>query len=198
MSNANAKTQTQSDTDTRTLCNELTTVINQLAAQVKTISLEEKVEIGSVLWTVGDAIDALLQAVKSDLRDEAATQLHGGVGTVAFDGTDLGTASVNIPKATLRVPKGKDMLSIKSAIGADFALFFEEVHTFKPRPEFEIRVPSLKSPLHQQILLDSVEAVEPTPRVSFRRNPLPKGMVATSKSDRGTAAEIDVAALLDD
>jgi hypothetical protein len=53
-------------------------------------------------------------------------------------------------------------------------LFFEEVTTFKPRKEFDERVTALTNPLHQQILLNSIERVEPTLRVSFRRAKEPK------------------------
>jgi hypothetical protein len=197
MSEANAGTKTQSAPNTRTVCDSLLAQIESLKSQLATITLEEKVEIGSVLWAVGDAISDTLNGVKKDLRVEGTTQLGGASGVTAFEGTDLGTASVTIPKASLRVPKGKDMDTIKTAIGSDFALFFEEVTTYKPRAEFDKRVPTINNPLHQQILLNSVERVEPTPRVSFRRNTPPKAQ-AKPKAATSAASGSDVADLLDE
>jgi hypothetical protein len=196
MSEANAGTKTQSDTNTRTVCDSLLAQIESLKSQLATVATEDKVEIGSVLWAVGDAISDTLNGLKKELRTEAASQF-GGTGTASFDGTDLGTASVNFPKASLRVPKGKDMDTIKSAVGNDFALFFEEVTTYKPRAEFDKRVPTLNNPLHQQILLNAVERVEPTPRVSFRRNAPPKGQ-AKPKAPTSAASGSDVSDLLDE
>jgi hypothetical protein len=59
---------------------------------------------------------------------------------------------------------------VKRVLGSEFGLFFEEVLTYKPRKEFEERVTALQNPLHKQILHNSVQRVEPTPRVSFRRH----------------------------
>ena len=180
MSEANAVTKTQSDPTTRVACDTLIEGVKSLKEMLKTADTDYQVEIGSVLWYLGDAITAALNAVKKDLREEATTQLGGTTGTATFDGTDLGTASVNVPKASLRVPKGKKIDDIKSAIGSDFSLFFEEVTTYKPRVEFDERVTNLTNPLHQQILLNAVERVEPTPRVSFRRNETPKAAAPAS------------------
>lgn len=197
MSEANAGTKTQSDPNTRTVCDSLLAQVESLKSQLATIATEDKVEIGSVLWAVGDAISDALSGIKKELRVEATTQLGGATGSTNFDGTDLGTASVNVPKASLRVPKGKDMDTIKAAIGSDFALFFEEVTTYKPRSEFDKRVPTLNNPLHQQILLNAVERVEPTPRVSFRRNAPPK-VQAKPKAPTSAASGSDVSDLLDE
>ena len=170
MSEANAVTKAQSSPPIRVAADTLLTQVERLKAMLQNSNTEDAVEIGSVLWYLGDAIAEVLNGVKKDLRTEATTQLNGGTGTASFDGTDLGTASVNVPKASLKVPKGKKVDDIKMAIGSDFSLFFEEVVTYKPRKEFDERVTNLSNPLHQQILLNSVERVEHTPRVSFRRS----------------------------
>jgi hypothetical protein len=170
--------------------------VERLKGMLQGADTDYSVEIGSILWFLGDAIGSVLDGIKKDLRAEASTQLGGGTGTASFDGTDLGTASVNVPKASLRVPKGKDLDAIKSAIGGDFTLFFEEVTTYKPRAEFDERVTNLTNPLHQQILLNSIERVEPTPRVSFRRNTPPKAAPASTPAP--AVSGTDPASLLDD
>jgi hypothetical protein len=196
MSEANAGTKTQSDPNTRVACDTLLSEVERLKGMLQGADTDYSVEIGSILWFLGDAIGSVLDGIKKDLRAEASTQLGGGTGTASFDGTDLGTASVNVPKASLRVPKGKDLDAIKSAIGGDFTLFFEEVTTYKPRAEFDERVTNLTNPLHQQILLNSIERVEPTPRVSFRRNTPPKAAPASTPAP--AVSGTDPASLLDD
>lgn len=197
MSEANAVAKTQSDPTTRVACDTLIDGVKSLKAMLQNADTDYQVEIGSVLWYLGDAISAALNAVKKDLREEAASQLGGGTGTASFDGTDLGTASVNVPKASLRVPKGKKIDDIKAAIGSDFSLFFEEVTTYKPRAQFDERVTGLTNPLHQQILLNAVERVEPTPRVSFRRNDAPKA-ASPAPTPAPATSGTDPASLLDD
>jgi hypothetical protein len=193
MSEATAATKAHSGPPIRIACDTLLTQVERLKAMLPTANTEDAVEIGSVLWCLGDAIGETLNTVKTNLRTEATTQLAGGTGTASFDGSDLGTAVVNIPKASLKVPKGKKIEDIKMAIGSDFSLFFEEVVSYKPRKEFDERVTNLSNPLHQQILLNSVERVEPTPRVSFRRN-APAKPTTPVPATSGT----DPASLLDD
>ena len=125
--------------------------------------------------TVGcDTVRDVLDEIKKDVRVVAVTQLNGQTGSATLKGDDLGEATVNIPDATLRVPKGTNIDDLKRVLGSDFGLFFEEVTTIKPRSEFEDRVTALQNPLHQQILHNSVSRMEPTPRVSFKRHKVSK------------------------
>lgn len=169
--NASGKTQSF---DTRvahtTLLEGLATIERSLAEA----STERKVEIGSVLWDLGDAVKEVLDKIKQDVRVVAVEELKGQAGSTMLEGDDLGEATVTIPEASLRVPKGTNIDDLKSVLGSDFGLFFEEVVTVKPRKEFEERVVSLQNPLHQQILHNAVARVEPTPRVGFRRHKLSK------------------------
>lgn len=173
MSKAKATDKTQSF-DTRmahtTLLDSLETIRNSLA----NASTERKVEIGSVLWQLGDAVRDVLDDIKKDVRVVAVAELQGQVGHTTLEGDDLGEATVTIPEASLRVPKGANVDDLKKVLGSDFGLFFEEVITVKPRKEFEERVTALQNPLHQQILHNAVARVEPTPRVSFKRHKLSK------------------------
>lgn len=174
MSKAKASDNKTQSFDTRiahtTLLDSLETIRKSLEAS----SIERKVEIGSVLWQLVDRVSDVLDQIKQDVRVVAVAELKGQVGHTILEGDDLGEATVTIPEASLRVPKGTNLDDLKKVLGSDFGLFFEEVLTIKPRKEFEERVTALTNPLHQQILHNSVARVEPTPRVSFKRHKLSK------------------------
>lgn len=155
--------------DTRSGHKMLLEGFDSIAASLVDASVERRVELGSVLWDVGDRVAEVLDRIKDGLRSEALTRLQGQTGSCVLEGDDLGEANITIPEATLRVPRGKNVADIKQALGSDFSLFFEEVVTYKPRREFEERVAAVSDPLHRKILLSSIERVEQTPRVSFRR-----------------------------
>lgn len=171
MSDADATTKTQSP---RTVHQNLHLELEQIKTLVQEAALDAKVEYGSILWNLGDQINEVLDLIKEELRKETKTRLGDTPGQETFEGDDLGAAVVTAPKPSLRVPKGKDIAPLKAALGSDFSLFFEEVTTFKPRKEFDERVTALSNPLHQQILLNSIERVDPTLRVSFKRSKEPK------------------------
>lgn len=177
MSKANASdTMTQSITPRQAhemLMQSIDTLRQKMAT---TDDVALTVEIGSLLWDLINAADKALKEVKIVCRQEAWKALQGQVGTHTLEGTDLGEATVNIPKAQWKLKKGKDVDGLKTAMGSNFSLFFEEVVTHKPRSEWDKLVSSPGvDPLHKQLLMDSVNREEPTPRVSFRRNKLPKG-----------------------
>jgi len=161
---------TSNDSETaQTAANVLLDQIKNLEAMIPGKPLNEKVEIGSILWDLGAAIDKALDGIKKEVRTEAVARLKGSPGIETLPGTYAGTCAVTIPKPSTRVVKGADMASVKSVLGSDFSLFFEEVTTYKPRSEFTERVTEMTDADQQQILLKSVEQKENTPRVSFRR-----------------------------
>ena len=169
-----ARDKTQSSFDTRMAHGTLIEGLKTISASLANSSIERKIEIGSVLWELGDTVRDVLDEIKKDVRNTAVAQLKGQVGNARLEGDDLGEATVNIPEASLRVPKGTNIDDLKKVLGADFGLFFEEVTTVKPRKEFEERVTALPNALHQQILHNAVARVEPTPRVSFKRHKVSK------------------------
>jgi hypothetical protein len=173
MSNAGAKDKTQSF-DTRMAHATLLDSLEAIRKSLATATTERKVEIGSVLWQLGDRVRDVLDDIKKDVRVVAVAELKGQVGHTTLEGDDLGEAIVNIPEVSLRVPKGTNIDDLKKVLGSDFGLFFEETITIRPRKEFEDRVTVLTNPLHQQILHNAVARVEPTPRVSFKRHKLSK------------------------
>ena len=173
MSEAEASDKmTQSATpETRNAHKILLESIVALSEQLANGDLPFKIEVGSLLWDLSNAIDKVMKGIKSAAREEAWDELGGAVGSTTLTGTDLGEATVTIPKATLQLPKGKNVDDIKAAIGGDFSLFFSEETVYKPRPEFEERLKQVQNALHKQILIDAIERKEPTPRVSFKRHP---------------------------
>jgi hypothetical protein len=146
--------------------------VDALEDLLKAASPERLVEIGSILWDVGNRVNHLLEGIKRRLREVAIKRTEGSAGLVILAGDDRGEVSVTIPEAVLKVPKGTRLEEIRSLLGGDFDLFFEETVTFKPRKDFEERVLNVDNPLHQGILHNSVERAEDTPRVSFRRHRL--------------------------
>lgn len=157
--------------------------------------LAEKVEIGSLLWDLRDLVSDTLDKIKDELRDEALSKLKRNPGIENFQGSFSGSCSVTVPKPSTRIVKGTDMSTLRTMLGDDFSLFFEETVSYKPRREFEERVAALEDPLHQQVLIKSIEHKDNTPRVSFRRN-LP---VEVSLEEGGKGASVSVApSTLDD
>ena len=171
MAKAKAKAQGQPQAfDTRVAHQVLLDGLDNLHTAMSAAALDRKIEVGSILWELGDRVREALNEVKKAVRIEAVARLEGQVGTCLIEGDDRGEASVNIPEATLHVPKGRNVDDLKQALGSDFTLFFEEVVTHKPRKEYEERVAAVQDPLRKKILLDAVQRDEPTPRVSFRRH----------------------------
>ena len=160
--------------DTREAHRVLMQALDLMESQLDDASIERLVEVGSVLWDFGGRITDILDKIKDTLRQQALANLGDEIGVVTLDGDDLGKAMVHVLSPTLRVPRGKNVQDIKQALSSDFALFFDEVTTFKPRRDYEERVLSVENALHKRTLLEAVERVESTPRVSFTRGELSK------------------------
>jgi uncharacterized protein YcfJ len=157
--------------------------VKTLAAQLDEMDLEDQIEVGSVLWDLGDAVEETMKKLKALVRVAALQEAKGKTGKIELNGADLGTVAVTIMGPKLEVGKGKKMEDIKTALGDDFGLFFEEKVTvaYKVCKEFKELVKKMEDPLHQEALLAVVESRESTPRVSFRRFPSQK---ATNKASK--------------
>ena len=169
MSEAKASDKTQSF-DTRKAHKVLLESLESIQQAMENTPIHRKVEVGSVLWELGDRVKKVLDCIKEDVRQAAVKELGGKMGNTTIDGDDMGSATVTIPAAILKIPKGKDIKGIKKALGSKFPFFFEEIVTHKPHKEFETRVEQVEDALEQKILFDAVERQELTPRVSFRRD----------------------------
>lgn len=158
-------------------------------------TLEDQIEVGSALWEAGDRIKNTLDKIKGRARAEALTHVSEEKGSYTIDGSESATCTVTIPSPSTSVVKGTDMESLKTALGTDFTLYFEEVTTYKPRPEFGERVVKVDNQVHQDLLVRSVFQKENTPRVSFRR-PTPKKknpevIVKNTKSQASPVSDVD-------
>jgi hypothetical protein len=129
-------------------------------------NLKSKVEIGSVLWTIGSMAKAAIEAIKQELRDEAANSMSRP-GIKHFPGVS-GSASVRIPNPSFRISKRADIKHLQETLGEEFVSFFEEIRTFQIRRGFESRIKKLDKNT-QDLLLGAVDQIENTPRISFRR-----------------------------
>ena len=161
--------ENEGNIDTRSLSESIQTILRNVAEASEDFSLEEMVEVGNLLWEVSDEIKSILEPLKKAIREEALSRLGGQPGMSKIEGSEDGQAQVRVPNPSLRLRKGVNDRELRDALGADFSLFFEEVTTLKPRKEFEERVMGLDNKLHQKVLHNAVEQLEPTPRVSFRR-----------------------------
>jgi len=169
MSKADASDKTQSF-DTRVAHQVLLDGLNTIKDSLRGASLDRKIEIGSILWAMGDSVKEVIDIIKEDVRNAAVKEMGGQIGSTTLDGDDMGEATVIIPAAQLIIPKGRDIEDLKRVLGSKFPFFFDETVTYKPQKEFEDRVAAMDDPLTQKVLLDAVERNELTPRVKFRRN----------------------------
>jgi hypothetical protein len=169
MSEANASDKTQSY-DTRVALQVLLDSLETMRNAVEGAPIERQIEIGSILWEIGDLVKEDLDEIKAAVRQVAVKELNGQVGNTTLEGDDRGEATVTIPTTTLKIPKGKDIDGIKQALGSRFPFFFDTVTTHKPVKEFEDRVEAVTDPLEQKILVEAIERKEMTPRVSFKRH----------------------------
>lgn len=163
----------QKEFDSRRFAEQMQTNIETIKETVfdKT-TIETYVEVGSILWSLSDQIDAILKRIKAEIRAVALGHLDGQVGTVQLLGDDLGEVSVNFPEPILRVPRDKNIAGVQQMLGTDFKVFFDEVKTYQPAKDYEKQVAAIHDPITQRALLDAIERIEATPRVSFRRNRL--------------------------
>jgi hypothetical protein len=129
---------------------------------------ETVVEVGAMLWNFIEAMQKNFGMVKEYLRKEALKELNGEPGKAVFNGQNAFTsATVSIPKPTLKLSKNFDADELKAKLGQDFARFFEEKVSYKPVKDTGSKIASLNGD-SQQVVAGAIDQVESTPRVSFR------------------------------
>lgn len=160
---------TPESSDLRSRHNRLLTELEQLRLLVSASGLGDQIEIGSIVRDVDDAFAKLLDNLKEIVREHAQRRLGGEVGRCSLDGSDLGSAVVSVPEPTLRLARGHSADEMRRVLGPAFANFFEETTLCKPTPEFAEHVAALQDEEQRRLVLDAIEYVEGTPRVSFRR-----------------------------
>ena len=130
-------------------------------------SLEDSVEVGTVLASVVRIANESLTGIKSTLRTAALTNLRGQPGVETFQGQGNLTVTVAVPAPSLRILKSVDTERLKRVLGDDFDKFFETRVTYKPRPDLGERIMDLPAGDTKNTLLLALEEVDNTPRVSF-------------------------------
>jgi hypothetical protein len=143
--------------------------LEAIEQSLDTATLEHQVEVGSVLWDLDNRVHAVLEKIKTAIREKAIQRLGGQVGTTVIQGNDRGEAGVKILDADLRVLKHVDVGDLRRVLGPLFDTFFKEKVVLSPREDFEKLVLTLTDATQQKTLHDAIERVELTPRVSFRR-----------------------------
>lgn len=161
--------QEENPIDIHDVTSKVASLLGTVSLSLSDMSLEEKIEAGTLLWELGDVMKDLLDSIKEDVRKKAVEQLNGQPGLAKLNGERDGQAHVRLPNPSLRARKGVNIQELKDVLGADFSLFFEETTKIVPRKEFEDRVLSVEKPLHQKVLHNAVEHVDPTPRVGSKR-----------------------------
>lgn len=127
--------------------------------------LDIRIEAGSALWSLGEESQVFIEPFKKDLRQIALDALEGE-GTWSSEGINEGYAKVVIPKDALRLKKGIDTALLQQTPSFDNC--FEVVTTIKPRKGVGETIMKLASE-DREIIIDSVESVSGTPRVSLKR-----------------------------
>jgi len=135
----------------------------------ESLNLEETVEIGHILWKLIQQANKHFTGIKARLRNTALAMTENAPGVAHMDGTDHAQATVTIPNPEFVVRKDADPEDIETALGgAEKVLFLFDIRTtFKPRREFENKLPTLTDAQREK-LLNLMDLKSPTPRVSFK------------------------------
>jgi hypothetical protein len=158
------KTADQMSSSHRTL----NAVIDELKEATMSGDTSHRVEAGSVLWAIAEDLKKSLDNLKKQLREEALLAIPlGESGTEKFKGLHSGSAKVVVMSESVKPRKGADIDSLKTL--ASFGDVFEEVTTFKARRNAAEVVAGLPHGAERTALLESIDIVNGTPRVSFTR-----------------------------
>jgi hypothetical protein len=142
-------------------------LLSQLEKTLDTASTEDLVQIGDFLWRLVSRANEVMSPIKIALRDEAYEQMASGSGSVQICGHEHTTCMVTVPKPSLRIKKGADLVSLKAALKERFDdLFLKEVK-YKPKPDIEEACISLPEDLRDSVM-NTLDHIENTPRVSFK------------------------------
>ena len=143
--------------------------LSDLAAQLQRMAASTgSVEVGSVLWAIAEDLKKSLDDLKKHLREEALQVVPTGEsGTEKFNGLQSGSAKVVVPSESVKPRKGADIGGLK--MHPSFTDVFEEVTTFKARRNAAEVVAGLPHGDERTAMLESLDIVNGTPRVSFMR-----------------------------
>jgi len=152
------------ESDSRSPAQVLADVLSDIRILTESMpdSTEARVEAGSILVEIMSVTKEKLHSIKEELRKEADKL---GESQAHFSTPYGSTATIKRPAPTVAL-KPESILRLRAALGDAFDEYIET--TYKPRKGFSEKVAS-SNDHHRQPLLDSVDQIENTPRVSFRR-----------------------------
>jgi len=158
------KTADQMSSSYRTL----NAVIDELKEATRAGDTPHRVEAGSVLWAIAEDLKKSLDDLKKHLREQAVQAVPAGEsGTEKFNGLQSGSAKVVVPSESVKPRKGANIVGLKTH--PSFTDVFEEVTTFKARRNAAEVVAGLPHGEERTAMLESLDIVNGTPRVSFMR-----------------------------
>lgn len=134
-----------------------------LEGQAGSLPLKDEVEIGQVLWRIGNVARAALSPFKESLREEAAGTCPGS--RHLRGRTDESHCTVTSPPPNVRLRPEVTFAELEAALGPELSSYF--LVQVQVRPDFHDQVEEANpKTLAQLARLTDTEAV--TPRVTFR------------------------------
>ena len=135
-------------------------------------SFEDVVSTAHALWDISEMAGGLLDILKPEIRNKAASVLGDPTGNISFpvQGVSNGSCMVTFVGPSLKVKKGADMAKLKEALGAEFSIYFEEKVSYDVKPQFENNMIKLASDNSEKLktVMSVVDQVSNTPRISFK------------------------------
>ena len=140
-------------------------LLKQLEGALEGATIEEVVQIGDFLWRFVNKANSVMGPIKLALREEACEQIT--TGSFQINGHGGTACTVTIPKPSLRIKKGADLVALKALLNEKFEEIFEKETKYKPKPNIEETCLSLPEDLRDSVL-GVLDSHENTPRVSFK------------------------------
>jgi len=148
---------------------EFRALVRAMKASLEEAETDHYVEVGTVLAAMVTTATGALADIKDSLREDARLSLNGSPGSVSLDGSDIGKVSITVPVPKLQMVKGTNAAVLKAVLGKDFDSYFTTKTTHTPVKGIADQVTALPAGTERDALLASLEEIDPTPRVSFRK-----------------------------
>jgi len=143
--------------------------ISELQRETKSRDIESQVQAGAALWAISEHARDALKELKSNLRAIALRELGGDPGTWN-QGADDSWAKVVVPSEQLRIRKGADPLGLRDRMTHDeWDAVFEVEEKVSIKKDATLKIANMQSGPGRDLLLDQIETVAGTPRVSLKR-----------------------------
>ena len=142
-------------------------LLEQLERSLETASVEDVVQIGDFLWRLVNRANEVMSPIKEALREEAHNQMGPRPGSLQIYGHEKTACMVTVPKPSIRLKKGADLVHLQSVLGEHFEDIFTREVKYKPKPDIEETCLTLPDTLRDSVM-KVLDHVENTPRVSFK------------------------------